>query len=117
MIKQTNHLRRTKRVRSKVLASKDKKRLTVYRSNKGIYAQIIDNRKSETLISVCDKDLSAKDSKGRSRIEKAKMLGNLMAKLAEEKKIREVVYDRGGYKYHGRVKSFAEGAREGGLKF
>jgi len=117
MIKETKYLKRKKRVRSKVLANKNRMRLTVFRSNKCIYAQIIDNNKAKTMIAVSDKNLSPKESKGKSRIEKAKMLGNLIAVLSKEKRINEVVYDRGGYKYHGRIKAFAEGAREGGLKF
>ncbi|MFA5228572.1 MAG: 50S ribosomal protein L18 [Candidatus Paceibacterota bacterium] len=107
--KQEKRIRRHKRVISKI--GNDKPRLCVFRSNQFIYAQIIDNGK--TIISVDDKKSKLKDKK----IESSKKVGQIIAKKAIENKIEEVVFDRGGYKYHGRVKALAEGAREGGLKF
>jgi len=106
-------IKRQKRVRSKIRASKDRPRLCVFRSNKFIYAQIIDDEKGKTLIGVSEKELTGKGAKS----ENAKKLGEMLAKKAIAKKIKTVVFDRGSYSYHGRVKALAEGAREGGLVF
>jgi len=103
-------LRRQKRVRSKL---SDRIRLSVFRSNKYIFAQLIDDKKGETLLSVSEKELKGKLPK----TEQAKKLGLLIASKSKKKKISEVVFDRGRFKYHGRVKALAQGAREGGLKF
>lgn len=89
-------------------------RLSVFRSNKYISAQIIDDTKGETLVSVSEKEL--KEAKG-TKTERAKNLGFILAKKARDKKISKVVFDRGEFAYHGRVKALAQGAREGGLKF
>ncbi len=107
--KKEKRIRRHKRVTSRI--GSDKPRLCVFRSNQFIYAQIVSDGK--TLVSVDDKSLKGKDKK----IESSKKIGQLIAQKAIENKIEEVVFDRGGYKYHGRVKALAEGAREGGLKF
>lgn len=92
-------------------------KLSVFRSDKHLYGQIIDNEKSKTLISLSDLsdlgDLGGKTSK----TDKALLVGKLLAKIALEKKIEKIVFDRGRFRYHGRVKALAEGAREGGLKF
>jgi large subunit ribosomal protein L18 len=103
---------RHRRVRAKVSGTKEVPRLCVFKSNNHIYAQLIDDEKGYTLA-------SANDEKGekKSKTERAKDVGQDIAKKAIELKIKKVVFDRGGYKYHGRVKSLAEGAREGGLKF
>ena len=106
-------LKRQKRVRAKIKTSKDRLRLSVFRSNSYFYAQIIDDEKGETRVSVSEKELTEKGVK----TEKAKKLGIMLAKKAIDKKIKSVVFDRGSYAYHGRVKAFAEGAREGGLVF
>jgi large subunit ribosomal protein L18 len=106
-------LKRQKRTRAKLKASKDRPRLSVFRSNKFIYAQIIDDENGKTLVGVSEKELKEKGIK----TEKAKKLGEILAKKAIAKKIKTVVFDRGSYGYHGRVKAFAEGAREGGLVF
>ena len=103
------------RVRSKVKGTSARPRLSVYRSNKFIYAQLIDDNKAETVLGISEKKLG-KDVKG-NKSSKAKELGLLLAKLARGKKIKTVVFDRGSYAYHGRIKEVAEGAREGGLKF
>lgn len=114
MKKLAKELRKT-RVRSKAKGTSEMPRLSVYRSNKFIYAQIIDDVKRETIVGVSEKHLSLKEKIKKS--DKAKELGALLAKKALEKKVKAVVFDRGSYKYHGRVKMLAEGAREGGLKF
>ncbi len=107
-------LRRKDRTRKKILTGITKPRLSVFRSNTKLYAQIIDDSKGHTLLSVSEKELT--DSKG-TRVEKAAVLGELTAKKAIAKKIKQVVFDKGSYQYHGRVKAFAEGARKGGLQF
>lgn len=105
--------RRKVRVRANI-DSASLPRLSVYRSNKFIYAQIIDDTKRKTLAAVSDATLeSAKGTKS----ERAKKVGQEIATLAKKAKVVQVVFDRGSYKYHGRVKQVAEGAREGGLKF
>jgi large subunit ribosomal protein L18 len=104
---------RHKRVRAKVSGDKSKPRLCVFRSNQHIYAQLVDDSTGKTILSINDVELKKKDKKSDS----ARKLGKALAEKSLEKKISEVVFDRGGYKYHGRVKALAEGAREGGLKF
>jgi large subunit ribosomal protein L18 len=107
--------RRHLRVRKKVFGTPERPRLSVYRSEKNIYAQIIDDINAVTLAtaSSVEKDFSAK---GGNK-EGAKLVGELVAKKALDKGINEVVFDRGGYIYHGRVQQLAEAAREAGLKF
>jgi len=105
--KQEKRLRRHKRVRAKIAGTARVPRLCVFRSHQYIYAQLIDDEKGKTLIAV----------QGEANVDKAKKVGKLIAKKALEKKIEKVVFDRGGYKYHGKVKALADGAREGGLKF
>lgn len=103
------------RVRKKISGTPERPRLSVYRSEKNIYAQIIDDINAVTLVaaSSLEKDFSAK---GGNK-EGAKLVGELVGKKAAEKGITEVVFDRGGFVYHGRIQSLAEGAREAGLKF
>lgn len=119
MIKKKNsnvaRLKRHQRVRKNISGSAERPRLNVYRSLNHIYAQIIDDTKGITLVSVSsmDKDFTANGG----NIEGAKAVGNAVAKKALEKGIKAVVFDRGGYIYHGRVAALAEGAREGGLEF
>lgn len=115
MNKDSKHQRRKKRVRAKVSGTSKRPRVSVYRSNKYIYAQLIDDEKGKTVVSVASMELSTK--KGKTRMESATEVGKKLAEKAKEKKVTSVVFDRGGYKYHGRVKALAEGAREGGLKF
>lgn len=110
----TNQKLRQLRVRAKTKGTSEKPRLSVYRSNKSIYAQIIDDTNGKTLVGASEKELTIKEKK--TKTERSKELGLLIAKKALEKKVKEVVFDRGSYKYHGRVKQVAEGAREGGLK-
>ena len=103
------------RIRKKVRGTTERPRLSVFRSNQSIYAQIIDDVKGITLASASSSVKNA--PKGSAKIELSKVVGVSLAKLAVEKGIKEVVFDRNGYLYHGRVKSLAEGAREGGLVF
>lgn len=107
--------RRHLRVRRKISGTAECPRLCVYRSNTNLYAQIIDDVAGNTIVSVStlDKDIKTK----RANKEAAKEVGNLIAKKAAEKKIKTVVFDRGGYIYHGVVKELAEAAREAGLEF
>lgn len=104
------------RVRSKVSGTSATPRLNVFRSNNNIFAQIIDDEKKVTLVSASSIDKELKLENG-SNIEAATKVGELLAKRAKEAKIKEVVFDRGGYLYHGRVKALAEAARENGLEF
>ena len=113
--RQAARVRRHLRVRKKVSGSPAKPRLAVFRSEKNIYAQIIDDVNAVTLVAASSLD---KDFEGiGSNREAAKLVGEAIAKKAIEKGITEVVFDRGGFVYHGRVQSLAEGAREAGLEF
>ena len=119
MVSNTNRklerIRRHKRVRTKISGTAERPRLCIYRSNANVYAQIIDDVAGNTLVcaSTLDKEVKTK----HSNREAAKEVGLLIAKRATEKNIKEVVFDRGGYIYHGIVKELAEAAREGGLVF
>ena len=103
-----------KRTRAKIHGSKEMPRLSVHRSNKYLSAQLIDDDKAVTLLSVSEKLLGKEIG---TKTETAKALGQLIAKKALEAKVKKVVFDRGAYRYHGRVSAFAKGAREGGLQF
>jgi large subunit ribosomal protein L18 len=92
-------------------------RLTVFRSNKYIYAQIIDDGKSQTLVAAGEKDLVTDRKKGTLKTQRARLVGKILAERALKKGIKQVRFDRRSYKYHGRVKALAEGARQRGLKF
>lgn len=105
-----------KRIRKIINGTPERPRLTVFRSNKQIYAQLIDDLDGKTLVSVSSAVDSIADKK-ITKIEKAKLVGQLIAEKAKEAGFESVVFDRNGYLYHGRVKSLAEAAREGGLKF
>ena len=119
MVKKTDRkmerTRRHIRVRTKISGTAERPRLCIYRSNANLYVQIIDDVAGNTLVScsTLDKDIKTK----HANKEAAKELGTLIAKKAADKKIETVVFDRGGYIYHGVVKELAESAREGGLKF
>ncbi|MCC3358898.1 50S ribosomal protein L18 [Bacillus sp. REN16] len=116
--KDKNAVRRKRhaRVRSRVSGTAARPRLNVFRSNKHIYAQLIDDVNSVTIVSAStlDKELSVE---GAGNVDAATKVGELVAKRGIEKGIKEVVFDRGGYLYHGRVKALAEAAREAGLQF
>jgi large subunit ribosomal protein L18 len=111
--KPQKRLKRRRRVRSKVRGSAERPRLAVFRSNRGIGAQLIDDVAGHTLAAV---SWTESDLKGLGRMEQAKKAGELLAQRAKEAGVETAVFDRGGYQYHGRVQALAEGAREGGLK-
>jgi len=113
--KKEKRYRRHKRIRSRIFGTTERPRLCVFRSNKHIYAQLIDDKKGHTLISASDLEL--KNVGKLKKKEKAFEVGKLVAEKAKKKNIKKIVFDRGGYKYHGKVKALAEGAREGGLMF
>ena len=116
--KNTNRLARHRRVRKNLSGTALRPRLCVYRSNAEIYGQIIDDETGTTLVAASsrDKDLE-KALAGKKKSEQAKLVGEKIGKLALEKQIKAVVFDRGGYLYIGRVQAFADGAREAGLEF
>lgn len=117
--------RRRAKLRAKIKGTASRPRLVVFRSNKCIYSQIIDDQKGKTLVAASESELESdkkrvilKNKKGTgSKTERAKVVGQLLAQKALKKGIKKVVFDRAGYKYHGRVKALAEGAREEGLVF
>ena len=111
-----SRLERHKRVRAKVSGTKDIPRLNVFRSAKHISVQIIDDEKGVTLVSASSMDKDLKIANG-GNIEAAKIVGAEIAKRAKKAKITKVVFDRGGYQYHGRVEALADAARENGLEF
>ena len=112
--KYQSRLRRRRRVRAKVQGTGDRPRLAVFRSNRGVQAQLIDDVRGHTLAAV---NWTEKDLKDLGRMEQASRAGAVLAERAKAAGIETVVFDRGGYRYHGRVKALAEGAREGGLEF
>ena len=105
------------RIRKRISGTATHPRLSVFRSNKQIYAQIIDDQEGRTLVSASSLEKSIAGKKEITKIEQAKLVGKLIAEKAIKAGISNVIFDRGGYLYHGRVKSLAEAAREGGLKF
>jgi len=115
--KREGRQRRHHRIRKQVTGTGERPRLAVYRSNAGIYAQVIDDSKGHTLAaaSTLDKELSAPDGEGKVGASRA--VGKLLAQRAQAAGVSRVVFDRGGNRYHGRVQALAEGAREGGLEF
>ena len=116
--KNAKRLQRHKRVRRKVFGTPQRPRLCVFRSSNNIYAQIIDDTNRVTLVAASSLDEAVKGAVNHTgNKEAAKLVGQLVAKKAVEKGITEVVFDRGGYLYHGRIQELAEGAREAGLKF
>jgi large subunit ribosomal protein L18 len=114
MIQQNSKIRRLRRVRNKIAQNMGIPRLSVFRSNQHVWAQIIDDKHGKTLVSFSSKNI--KDAKG-TKSQKAQQVGQEIATLAIAKKIINIRFDRGNYRYHGRVKALADGARLGGLKF
>ena len=112
--KGAQRLRRRRRVRAKVRGTAERPRLSVFRSNKGINAQLIDDVAAVTVAAV---NWTEPDLKGLGRMDQAKRVGELLAQRAKDAGVETCVFDRGGYKYHGRVKALADGAREAGLRF
>ena len=110
--------RRHRRVRKRVVGTSQRPRFNVFRGLKHTYAQVIDDTRGHTLVAASTLDPELGDKvKGLTKTEQAKLVGGLLARRALERGVRKVAFDRGGYKYHGRVKSLAEAAREGGLEF
>jgi len=116
LTKEQRRLRIRRRIRKSVSGSTERPRLSVFRSNKEIYVQLIDDLTGTTLLSASSSEKAIVDAKG-NKVEKAFIVGKTIAEKAKGKGIEVCTFDRGGYLYHGRVKSLAEGAREGGLKF
>ena len=115
----TKRLKKKIRVRKKITGTADRPRMAVFKSLKQIYAQIIDDTTGVTIAaaSSLSKEIEKEIGKAKNKTEKGKVVGKLIAEKASEKGIKSVVFDRSGYRYHGRVQAIAEGAREGGLKF
>jgi large subunit ribosomal protein L18 len=114
MTKPAKRLKRRRRVRAKIRGSADRPRISVFRSNRGILVQLIDDDAGRTLASV---NWTEPELRGLAKMEQAQRAGALLAERASAAGIQTAVFDRGGYKYHGRVKALADGAREGGLTF
>jgi large subunit ribosomal protein L18 len=112
--KQAVRLKRRRRVRAKVSGTAERPRIAVFRSNRGVSAQLIDDVGGKTIAAV---NWTEPDLKGLARMDQAKRVGVLLAQRAKDAGVETCVFDRGGYKYHGRVKALADGAREGGLAF
>lgn len=106
-------LKRKKRVKAKIFGTAQRPRLCVFKSLKNIYAQVINDEEGKTLAAASLKEISAK----RNDVNGAKEIGKLIAQKCAKLKIKSVIFDRGGYQYHGKIKALAEGSREGGLKF
>lgn len=115
MNKNKQKTKRQIRIRSKIRGTGDRPRLSVFRSNRFVYAQLINDEAGKSIIAVSEKHIKPELSSGKSA--RAKAVGILLAKKAIDKKIKKVVFDKGSYAYHGRVSAIAQGAREGGLEF
>ena len=114
--KQQHRLMRHKRVRARIVGTAQRPRVSVFKSNKHIFVQLIDDESGKTILS--SKVVSAKKSKIKgNKNEKASEIGKIVAEKAKTTGIKEVIFDRGGYKYHGRIKAVADGLRAGGMKF
>ena len=114
-LERRNRIRR--RIRKTIIGTEISPRLSVYRSNKEIYAQLVDDKKGKTILSSSSRDKDIVDEKASNKIEIAFNVGKRIGTLAIKAGISEIKFDRSGYLYHGRVKALADGAREGGLKF
>ena len=110
--KNEKRVRRHKKIRARLSGTTERLRLSIFRSNKHLYAQVIDDAKGITMASASDMGV-----KGKKALERASVIGESVAKSATAKKVKSVVFDRGGFKYDGRVKALAEAARKGGLEF
>ena len=112
-------LRSKTKIRKTISGTPERPRLTVYRSLSNIYAQLIDDTTGKTIVSASslNKEVVEEVEKAKGKIAKSKVVGNYLAKKAAEQKISSVVFDRNGYRFHGRIQAIADGAREGGLKF
>jgi large subunit ribosomal protein L18 len=115
--RQERRVRRHRRVRKKIVGTGERPRLVVYRSLKNLEGQLVDDTRRVTLLGISTLTGDVKSAGGATKSDRGRAAGKLLAQRAKEKGITRVVFDRGGYLYHGRVKAFAEGAREGGLEF
>lgn len=111
-IREEKRKRRHARVRSKVVGTSSRPRLAVFKSNRFVYAQVIDDSKGHTLAQV-----STAEAEGKDLVEKARQAGKTLSEKTLEKKVKTVVFDKGGFNYTGKIRALAEGAREGGLEF
>ncbi|UCG28644.1 MAG: 50S ribosomal protein L18 [Bacteroidales bacterium] len=116
LTKQDRRKRIRNRIRKKISGTAERPRMCVFRSNKQIYTQLIDDLEGKTLVSASSLEKEVADKKGITKVEQAKLVGKLIAQKSVKAGISSVVFDRSGYLYHGRVKSLAEAARENGLK-
>ncbi len=114
-LKTKRYIQRKARVRSRIVGTSERPRFSVFRSNAHIYGQLINDEKNVTLISCSDSAIKSKTKQTKTQI--AENVGAELAKKAIAKKIKKVVFDRNGFRYHGRIKALAEGARKGGLEF
>jgi large subunit ribosomal protein L18 len=114
--KQTVRFKHKKRIRAKIFGTSERPRLVVFRSNSNMYAQLVDDVKAHTIAAASTVEKENKEN-ASSNIEGAKLVGQLIAKRAQAKGVKVVVFDRGGYLYHGKIKALADAAREAGLKF
>lgn len=111
-------LKRKKRVSKKIVSSVDRPRLSVFRSTKHIYGQVIDDTSGKTIVAACSNEKTVKDQpKFESKVAQAVFTGKLLAQRALDKGVKKVVFDRNGFLYHGRIKALSDGAREAGLDF
>jgi large subunit ribosomal protein L18 len=117
LTKRERRLKIKQRIRKRISGTNERPRMTVFRSNKQIYAQLINDLTGETVVSASSKNKEVADKKNVNKSEQAKLVGKLVAERSLAKGINSVVFDRNGYLYHGRIKLLAESAREGGLKF
>jgi large subunit ribosomal protein L18 len=116
--RRVSRLRRHERVRKHVIGTPERPRMNVFRSSSHIYAQVIDDSRGHTLVSASTVDPEVqKQLKGLPKADQARVVGKVLAQRALDQGVKQVVFDRGGYKYHGRVKALADAAREGGLEF
>jgi large subunit ribosomal protein L18 len=117
LTKRERRLKIKQRIRKRINGTNERPRMTVFRSNKQIYVQLVNDLTGETVVSASSKNKEVADKKNINKSEQAKLVGKLVAERSLAKGINDVVFDRNGYLYHGRIKVLAESAREGGLKF
>jgi large subunit ribosomal protein L18 len=117
LTKRERRLKIKQRIRKRINGTSERPRMTVFRSNKQIYVQLVNDLTGETVVSASSKNKEVADKKNINKSEQAKLVGKLVAERSLAKGINDVVFDRNGYLYHGRIRVLAESAREGGLKF
>ena len=117
LTKRERRLKIKQRIRKRISGTNERPRMSVFRSNKQIYVQLVNDLTGETVVSASSKNKEVADKKNINKSEQAKLVGKLVAERSLAKGINDVVFDRNGYLYHGRIKVLAESAREGGLKF